>query len=276
MIWLNGNIRPAEGALSANNRGFLLGEAVFETMLVKQGVPQFWQAHLARLDAACTVFGFSKPYDTSALKNALVDLLEQEKPLGDTILRLTVSAGNGGRGLVSDNSGEAIWMMQISDAPRPPDEMSLHMSDIIVPVHTPSAAHKTTGYLDNIMARRAALAVGADEALLCNAQGRVCGTAAGTLYVQMGKQLSIPPLSEGALPGIIRQALLAQKTISGIELNEGLIDTQLLNRADALFVSNSVMQVVPAYLAKQGDAPHAGQKKQGRAMCEALPQFSDY
>jgi hypothetical protein len=36
------------------------------------------------------------------------------------------------------------------------------------------------------------------------------------------------------------------------------------------------MQVVPAYLAKQGDAPHAGQKKQGRAMCEALPQFSDY
>ena len=46
MIWLNGNIVAAEGAVSANDRGLLLGEAVFETILIKNGVAQFWPEHL--------------------------------------------------------------------------------------------------------------------------------------------------------------------------------------------------------------------------------------
>ena len=46
MIWLTGQLRDADNALSTQDRGLLLGESVLETLLVSKGVPQFWQAHL--------------------------------------------------------------------------------------------------------------------------------------------------------------------------------------------------------------------------------------
>ena len=38
MIWLNGVLRAADNALSAQDRGVLLGESVFETLLVLSAV----------------------------------------------------------------------------------------------------------------------------------------------------------------------------------------------------------------------------------------------
>ena len=74
MIWLNGDMRPAENAVSANDRGLLLGEAVFETMLVENRHIAFWDAHLARLMAACAAFGFDCRYsDTAGQRRPMAD-----------------------------------------------------------------------------------------------------------------------------------------------------------------------------------------------------------
>lgn len=284
MIWLNGNIRDAAGAFSAQDRGLLLGEAVFETLLVVDGVPQFWDAHLARLTRACTAFGLVMPYDTAALKNGVLSLFDAHaiKPKADRpgarhVLRLTVTGGDGGRGLVPQNTGAPNWLMQISDAAAPPAYLRLHESDIAVLAGGATAGHKTTAYLDHILARRAALNAGADEALMFNQHGRLAGAAAATIFVQTGKQLITPPVSEGALAGIIRAALLQLGEAGGLNIAEGLIGRDLLAKADALYLSNSVHGVVPAQLeAGHATGPGAAQKKQGHALCEALPQFDRF
>ena len=49
MFWLNGNYQDAEQAISIKERGFLLGDGVFETLLVRDGTPAFLDPHLARL-----------------------------------------------------------------------------------------------------------------------------------------------------------------------------------------------------------------------------------
>ena len=79
MIWLNGDIVSAEAAISANDRGLLLGESVFETVLVKNQVPQFWTAHLARLAASCTALGLSNPHNAAALRDGVMALFEADK-----------------------------------------------------------------------------------------------------------------------------------------------------------------------------------------------------
>lgn len=273
MIWLDGEIRAAEGAISANNRGLLLGEAVFETLLVKNGVPQFWDAHMRRLETACAALGFDTPYDKLSLKNALVALLATHAPRAQQVLRLTVTGGDGGRGLVPKDKTPSHWLMQLSPAPDRPACLRLHESSVTVLADGATAAHKTTAYLNNILARRAALAAGADEALLFNQYGRLAGAAAGNIFVQTGKQLITPPQSEGALPGILRGALLQMEQAAGLNITEGLIGRDLLTKADALYVSNSVMGVVPAGFEA---AASEAQKKQGHALCEALPQFDDF
>ena len=57
MIWLNGALANAAGAVSAADRGLLLGEGVFETVLAENGTPSHWAAHMERLWRACDVLG---------------------------------------------------------------------------------------------------------------------------------------------------------------------------------------------------------------------------
>ena len=83
-----------------------------------------------------------------------------------------------------------------------------------------------------------------------------------------------------ALPGIIRAALLKQGHSAGLGITEGLVDMDLLHRADALFITNSVLEVVPAILADdalpEGHFASAAHKKQGHALCETLSQFAEF
>ena len=269
MIWLNGTLQPAEAAFSADDRGLLLGEAVFETLLVSRGVPQFWEAHLARLDAACTAFGLAPLMPRDSLRDGVLALLAAHDAAPRQVLRLTVTGGAGGRGLVPAAPIAANWLMQLSPAADPPQALRLHLSGIERPTGV-TAQHKTSAYLDNILARREALAAGADEAVLVNRHGRVACAAAGNLFVQSGPRLITPPLSEGALPGIIRGALLQAGSAAGLDVVEGLVDSALLQTAEAHYVSNSLNGVVAAGFGAVGDA----QKKQGRALSAALPQFT--
>ena len=274
MIWLNGDIVSAEAAISANDRGLLLGESVFETLLVKNQVPQFWTAHLARLAASCTALGLACPYDDAVLRDGVMALFAADNALhGEkmrAVLRLTVSGGAGGRGLVPTAQATPMVMMQLSDAPPRPDALRLHMSDILRFAGQFSATHKTGQYVDNIMARRQVLAAQADEAVMANQHGRLACAAAGNIFVRFDDRLLTPPLGEGALPGIIRGALLEKAQIDGLQIEEAAIDMARLEKADALYVTNSVNGVVAAAF---GQADMA-QKKQGLVLNDALPEFS--
>ncbi|MEE3058673.1 MAG: aminotransferase class IV, partial [Pseudomonadota bacterium] len=80
MIWLNSEFLASDTTISANDRGLLLGEAVFETILAKNRVPRQWHAHMERLWRACALFGFTRPYSAADLHAAAVELLNQNTP----------------------------------------------------------------------------------------------------------------------------------------------------------------------------------------------------
>jgi branched-subunit amino acid aminotransferase/4-amino-4-deoxychorismate lyase len=276
MIWLNGQLRDADNALSTQDRGLLLGESVFETLLVSKGVPQFWQAHLARLAAACDAFDLDNPYREDALRAGVVALLAAHEATERAVLRLTITggggAGKGGRGLVPYEKSQANVILQVS--PAPPRPAALRLADCAVTRFAggASSAHKTGAYLDNIMARKQVLAAGADEAVMMNQYGRIACAAAGNIFIARGNRLLTPPVSEGALPGIIRGALLALGAVAGIKIDEALLDENALEQAEAIFVTNSVNGVIAAAY----EATSPAQKKQGHVLNEALPKFVNF
>lgn len=272
MIWLNGNLCDADNAISAQDRGLLLGESLFETLLLKHGIPQFWDAHMARLKAAAEHFDMTLSFDEAAIRQGVIDLLAAHAATPRQVLRLSLTGGNGGRGLVAAAAQPGNLLMQISPAPAPPDGLILADCDILRVAGQASSAHKTGSYMDNILARKQAIAAGADEAVMCNQFGRIACTAAGNIFAAFGNRLLTPPVSEGALPGIIRNALLAEKKIAGRQITEGLIEVERLQHADAIFVTNSVNQIVAAGY----HTPTVAEKKQGHVLNEALPEFFDF
>lgn len=271
MIWLNGEICDGDKAISAQDRGLLLGESVFETILLKDHVPQFWHEHLIRLRAGCAALDLTLPYDDARLADAARQLLNTHENTARAVLRLTITGGSGGRGLLG-NPADANIIGQISPAAAAPASLKLADCDIIRMAGQVGTRHKTGTYIDNILARKQALADGGDEAVMRNQYGRVACAAAGNIFAVFGSKLVTPPESEGALPGIIRQNLLAADRPAGLQPVEGLIEAERLRDADAIFVTNSVNQVVAcAYDAVSGE-----QKKQGLALNEALPEFTEF
>ncbi|MEM9170512.1 MAG: aminotransferase class IV, partial [Pseudomonadota bacterium] len=89
VVWANGALAPAEGAVSAFDRGFLLGDGVFETLLVRDGAPAFWNEHAQRLLRGVAALRLPAP-DLDAARAALPALLAANAlETGDVAARLT-------------------------------------------------------------------------------------------------------------------------------------------------------------------------------------------
>ena len=107
---------------------------------------------------------------------------------------------------------------------------------------------KSTNYAAHILARRAAIANGADDAVLVNQHGRATGTTAGNIFVLRNGVLITPTTDEGALPGITRARILALSQIEEWPITTGQVTGETLAQASALVMCNAVMGVVPASL----------------------------
>ena len=99
-IWFNGEIRNEQGVIGARDRGFLLGDGVFETLSVINGEPLFLSRHVGRLKASLIALGFATSLDERSLGNAIAALAEiNDLKIGNAVARITVTRGTSERGL---------------------------------------------------------------------------------------------------------------------------------------------------------------------------------
>ncbi|TAK56459.1 MAG: branched-chain amino acid aminotransferase, partial [Dehalococcoidia bacterium] len=121
---------------------------------------------------------------------------------------------------------------------------------------SPLSRLKTLNYLNNLLARRAARAAGADEALFLNTRGDVAEGAASNVFIVRGRELLTPPASAGALPGIARATVLELAPTLGLTPRESTLTLDSIRTADEAFLTNSLMEVLP--LVRLDGAPIAG------------------
>lgn len=237
-VWMNGNWRDG-AAVSHRDRGFTLGDGLFETIAVEQGAALGLERHVERLRSSADALGLDNPLAGIDLA-ALIREGAQASGLASAVARFSVSAGLSARGLERAGQAELTRVLQLSERPEPASEISLAVVDIQRSPTSPSARFKTLSYADNIDARRRARAEGADMAILLDTQSRISGGDCANLFWAVDGQLLTPALDCAVLPGTVRASLLAQLDVK--EVSAPL--TELVT-ADAVFVTNAVMGVVP-------------------------------
>ncbi len=236
------NGRLAEGGLPFDDRAFLLGDGLFETLLALDGQLDAWSAHWARLTASAAALGFTLPRDEAqARADAALALEAAGLTRGPAALRLTLTRGRGPRGFWP--SGLHSPLLVVSAAayrPRTDPLTAALVPDFPRLPRSPLTRHKTLSALELVLAQRAARVRGADLALLVNTEGRLTEGAYANLFLVLEGEILTPPLTEGLLPGVARARLLAR-----LPVRQRPLPPPMLFRAEAAFVSNSLFGVRP-------------------------------
>lgn len=247
IVWLNGDLIPADVArIDPRDRGFLLGDGVFETLPAMAGRLFRLADHLARMGRGADLLGLSAPLpDVDMRRAALATLAANGLGHDDASLRITYTRGPGPRGLLPPETPETTLL--ITAAPAMP---TLRPATAIISSqrrneHAPTARIKCLNYLDNILARREAAQAGADEGLMCNSSGALAGASAANLFMVEDGVLLTPAVAEGALPGVTRGVVLGLAGVAGITVEETSIASQRLSRATEAFLTNSLIGVRP-------------------------------
>ncbi|MDG2319897.1 MAG: aminotransferase class IV [Rhodospirillaceae bacterium] len=236
IVDLNGKQIESEAArLDPSDRGFTLGDGLFETIRVKSGKPKRLEAHLARLRAGAKVLAMTVPTTDKGIAKR-VDSVVSANGLTDAAVRLTLSRGPGARGLLPPEADAPTLLITATPLPPPPEA-----ARAIIAYSTrrneqsPLAKIKSLSYLDNIIARQEAAGYGANEALLLNTQGRLAEATIANLFLLIDGLLVTPSVEEGALPGVVRAELIAK-----FRAEEGRLEVNDLGRGEEAFLTNAL------------------------------------
>jgi branched-chain amino acid aminotransferase len=261
-VWVDGRLLPAAGThLSVFDRGFQLGDGIFETLRVRGARATELAEHIARLRSSAAGLDIPLPDDLDeVLGVGIADLLVAtglDGPAGDASVRITVSRGAfRGRGLLPPDEAVAATIAIQAWPVVPPlgghleRGLRLVTSTIRRDPANPLATLKTTSRADYVYARLEARRAGADDALFLTTDGHLSeGTTANIFLVRRAAddvvELATPSLDCAILPGTTRSWLLTWAARAGLRPVEGRLTRVDLGSADEAFVSSSVAGVLP-------------------------------
>ncbi|MCL5961135.1 MAG: aminotransferase class IV [Chloroflexi bacterium] len=231
------------------DRGFTLGDGLFETMRAQSGRVTNLQLHLARLFEAAHLIALDIPFGFERL-SAAVDEALQANALREAYIRLTISRGLGGPGVgMAGVCSPTVAIVTKRFEPYPANLYATGMRVKTVSIRrnptSPISRVKSLSYLDNVLAKAEAVAGGAQEALMLNTDGYVaCGSVSNVFFLRR-ESLVTPSLQTGILPGITRSIILELAPLLNLEVKEKLVLPTEVMEMEAAFLTNTLMGVMP-------------------------------
>ncbi len=251
LIYLNGEFHTADDArVSLFDRGYLLGDSIFETVRVYRGTAFRLAARLDRLERGSRATGIKLPLPRDKLVARVEETIRRSEEM-QAVVRITVSRGEGPPGIGTvgcDRPLLSIWVRPLT--PYPAEAYRQGIKTMVVetrcipPACRPSDI-KCGNYLPNVLARRELQAQGMIEGVQLSVDGCVVGgTVANVFLVERGRLIT-PDLRSGCLPGITRAAVLELAAELSIQVKQCRVELEQLDAADEVFFTNSVMEILP-------------------------------
>jgi len=246
-IWLEGAWQRADQPLlSPVDGGWLFGDSLFETLLVRGGRPLLLKLHLDRLELSARLSTI--PFDRPGTEQLLTAALEQA-PWPTARLRLTLSRGPV-QGLTFP-AGGAEPLLTLAPYTEPTlEQRAAGWRAVSAPnlrvnplSHLPQM--KRGNYADCLYAFNHARRCGANEALFFTPENRVLEGSISNLFLLRGDRLLTPHLGGLVLAGVIRSRLLQLAGVSGLQAGEAELTEMELFEADELLLCNSLLLVMP-------------------------------
>jgi branched-subunit amino acid aminotransferase/4-amino-4-deoxychorismate lyase len=199
---------PGELALPLADRGLLLADGLFETVLLEEGRLQLLEEHLERWRSSAELLAMAPPPDQTLILPLVAEAIARSG-IRTGALRLNWSRGCGGRGLDLPAPAQAapahrFWLQLTAAAPQFEAVTTWISRQERRNAASRLSRCKSFAYTAQVQARREAHAAGAHDALLLSSHGELCCGSAANLLVRHQGPWTTAPLASGCLPGVMR------------------------------------------------------------------------
>lgn len=214
--------------------GLNYGYALFETIKVTNLSAEFLAEHIQRLRQSSAALNIDLNYSDQEIKYYVEKLIEK-------------NAFNGAiKILLAKNINSSDLIITMKEKKYQPEDyqkgFNLKISQVLRNSTSKIIKHKTTNYLENILEFRKAKAEGFDEVIFFNEKGYLAEGAISNIFIVNEQKIYTPGLENGLLNGILRKKVLSQNYYQVEERNIGL---DLINEADEIFITNSLLKIMP-------------------------------
>ncbi|SLM46668.1 putative Aminodeoxychorismate lyase [Nitrospira japonica] len=261
-IYLNDRfVDDANAMISVFDHGLLYGDGVYETIRSYGDQIFMRDEHLDRLRRSADAIGLRVPVaedDWPALLNEAMQRNDVGNEQIDAYIRITLSRGVGDIGLDPALCPTPTVIVMTKPLSPPPPHQYQSGVDLIVAKtrrNYPGALDpqiKSTSFLNNILAKREAIAAQAFDSLLLNWESHLAECTVSNLFFVTNGRLRTPSLACGILDGITRRIILSLAREEAIRVEEGAYTLDQLVQADECFLTNTTMEVMPVTSVNRG------------------------
>jgi len=214
---------------------------VFETFRWRAAPPAFWDRHLLRMRNGAEVLGI--PFPGVGDMERAVERAVLDSRIPDAYVKICLLS-QGASAFYENPRGASILVVVRQYEPSKAF-IKARASPFRRSSSSPILKLKSLNYLENIIARREAMAQGFDEAVFLNERGEITEGSASNIFWLKDGILFTPSLECGLLPGVIRGVVIDIAKGVGIRVEEGHFDLDNLMSSQCAFFTNSLVGAVP-------------------------------
>ena len=229
-------------------RATMYGDAVFETIRMRDNKLLFVEDHYFRLMASMRILRMPIPMEfTPEFFVDEANRLAEEVAVTDGRLRLQVVRKSEGKYTPDDNN-ECVWWMELEELSTQDYtwtsnglKVDLFKDHYIQPGLLSTL--KSSNALPYVLAGIFAKENGFDAMLLVNDKKMLVEANAANVFVLKDNILKTAPLEDGPLRGVFRKNLIGWAKEIGLEIKEESINPFELQKADEIWLTNTISGV---------------------------------
>ena len=240
--YINGTwVKSSKAKISFNDRGFLYGDGLFETLRFDNKKIFSYKKHLQRLYKSLKVIDLNIGKTSAQLFNLLKEVISNNN-LNSGILRLMVTRGETN----SDNPSIFISIKPFYKIPQKPVKV-VYLDEKKFPIIRFNPAIKSMNYLGNMLAKKATEKLNAFEPIFFNGDNLITECAIRNIFYIRGEELFTPSINLGILPGVMRDTIINIAKDLNIIVHETNILYSEVNKMDEAFISSTGIGLLECY-----------------------------
>jgi len=248
LAYLDGTFCPIDQAkVSIQDRGFQFGDSIYEVVVTYDGRPFLLDEHMQRMGRSASHIGLTYDFDKHPLEPIIAEGLRR-CGFADAVAYIQITRGVAPRShAVPDPPVDPTVVMTFTPRPTVSPEDREHGVSVMTirDDRWARCSIKAVTLLPNVLAKTEAVRRGYYDAIFVSAGGEVREATSANVFVVRDGHIAMPPRNEAVLHGITQGFIMHCAEAIDIKIEERVIHPEDLKNADEVFLSNTMVEVMP-------------------------------